>query len=166
MFPHQDSSFPQIQGDVDSLAKYRSLFLSLKEALQKIRQKNTMRREVTVELSSQGFWKTGIRSDVCQVSWSSFCLARGWWKSVLTKAVSNLWNTNEEEHGSQILKIQQIYYCGSNPGETQYSFHFFFWGKQKVLHRVLIIPFPFGIVLKNIYTAAHKPLNCDQFVVT
>ncbi|KFW02228.1 Ribonuclease 3, partial [Eurypyga helias] len=36
------------------------------EALQKIRQKNTMRREVTVELSSQGFWKTGIRSDVCQ----------------------------------------------------------------------------------------------------
>ena len=26
-----------------------------------------MRREVTVELSSQGFWKTGIRSDVCQV---------------------------------------------------------------------------------------------------
>ncbi|XP_026556700.1 ribonuclease 3 [Pseudonaja textilis] len=37
-----------------------------KEALQKIRQKNTMRREVTVELSSQGFWKTGIRSDVCQ----------------------------------------------------------------------------------------------------
>ncbi|XP_059772145.1 ribonuclease 3 isoform X2 [Balaenoptera ricei] len=35
-------------------------------ALQKIRQKNTMRREVTVELSSQGFWKTGIRSDVCQ----------------------------------------------------------------------------------------------------
>ncbi|KAL7373887.1 hypothetical protein ABVT39_016688 [Epinephelus coioides] len=33
------------------------------EALQKIRQKNTMRREVTVELSSQGFWKTGIRSD-------------------------------------------------------------------------------------------------------
>lgn len=39
----------------------------LQEALQKIRQKNTMRREVTVELSSQGFWKTGIRSDVCQV---------------------------------------------------------------------------------------------------
>lgn len=38
------------------------------EALQKIRQKNTMRREVTVELSSQGFWKTGIRSDVCQVT--------------------------------------------------------------------------------------------------
>lgn len=38
------------------------------EALQKIRQKNTMRREVTVELSSQGFWKTGIRSDVCQVA--------------------------------------------------------------------------------------------------
>ncbi|KAK1885524.1 Ribonuclease 3 [Dissostichus eleginoides] len=38
------------------------------EALQKIRQKNTMRREVTVELSSQGFWKTGIRSDVCQSS--------------------------------------------------------------------------------------------------
>uniref|UniRef100_A0A8C7IPR4 Ribonuclease 3 n=1 Tax=Oncorhynchus kisutch TaxID=8019 RepID=A0A8C7IPR4_ONCKI len=37
------------------------------EALQKIRQKNTMRREVTVELSSQGFWKTGIRSDLCQV---------------------------------------------------------------------------------------------------
>ncbi|KAL0628646.1 Ribonuclease 3 [Plecturocebus cupreus] len=37
------------------------------EALQKIRQKNTMRREVTVELSSQGFWKTGIRSDVCQL---------------------------------------------------------------------------------------------------
>ncbi|CAL8237022.1 unnamed protein product [Boreogadus saida] len=37
------------------------------EALQKIRQKNTMRREVTVELSSQGFWKTGVRSDVCQV---------------------------------------------------------------------------------------------------
>uniref|UniRef100_A0A8C8JNN4 Ribonuclease 3 n=1 Tax=Oncorhynchus tshawytscha TaxID=74940 RepID=A0A8C8JNN4_ONCTS len=36
------------------------------EALQKIRQKNTMRREVTVELSSQGFWKTGIRSDLCQ----------------------------------------------------------------------------------------------------
>uniref|UniRef100_A0A671QAE0 Ribonuclease 3-like n=1 Tax=Sinocyclocheilus anshuiensis TaxID=1608454 RepID=A0A671QAE0_9TELE len=36
------------------------------EALQKIRQKNTMRREVTVELSSQGFWKSGIRSDVCQ----------------------------------------------------------------------------------------------------
>ncbi|XP_039609084.1 ribonuclease 3 [Polypterus senegalus] len=36
------------------------------EALQKIRQKNTMRREVTVELSSQGFWKTGVRSDVCQ----------------------------------------------------------------------------------------------------
>ncbi|OCT74492.1 hypothetical protein XELAEV_18033471mg [Xenopus laevis] len=36
------------------------------EALQKIRQKNTMRREVTVELSSQGFCKTGIRSDVCQ----------------------------------------------------------------------------------------------------
>uniref|UniRef100_A0A3B1ILH9 Ribonuclease 3 n=1 Tax=Astyanax mexicanus TaxID=7994 RepID=A0A3B1ILH9_ASTMX len=36
------------------------------EALQKIRQKNSMRREVTVELSSQGFWKTGIRSDVCQ----------------------------------------------------------------------------------------------------
>ncbi|XP_053322023.1 ribonuclease 3 [Spea bombifrons] len=36
------------------------------ESLQKIRQKNTMRREVTVELSSQGFWKTGIRSDVCQ----------------------------------------------------------------------------------------------------
>ncbi|KAK9527473.1 hypothetical protein VZT92_014033 [Zoarces viviparus] len=36
------------------------------EALQKIRQKNTMRREVTVELSSQSFWKTGIRSDVCQ----------------------------------------------------------------------------------------------------
>ncbi|XP_078275566.1 ribonuclease 3 isoform X1 [Rhinoraja longicauda] len=36
------------------------------EALQKIRQKNTMRREVTVELSSQGFWKTGLRSDVCQ----------------------------------------------------------------------------------------------------
>lgn len=27
-----------------------------------------MRREVTVELSSQGFWKTGIRSDVCQVT--------------------------------------------------------------------------------------------------
>lgn len=40
----------------------------LQEALQKIRQKNTMRREVTVELSSQGFWKTGIRSDVCQVT--------------------------------------------------------------------------------------------------
>ncbi|KAJ8794122.1 hypothetical protein J1605_019036 [Eschrichtius robustus] len=39
---------------------------ALQEALQKIRQKNTMRREVTVELSSQGFWKTGIRSDVCQ----------------------------------------------------------------------------------------------------
>ncbi len=39
----------------------------LQEALQKIRQKNTMRREVTVELSSQGFWKSGIRSDVCQV---------------------------------------------------------------------------------------------------
>lgn len=38
------------------------------EALQKIRQKNTMRREVTVELSSQGFWKSGIRSDVCQVT--------------------------------------------------------------------------------------------------
>ncbi|KAH1177281.1 hypothetical protein KIL84_010983 [Mauremys mutica] len=38
------------------------------EALQKIRQKNTMRREVTVELSSQGFWKTGIRSDVCQLA--------------------------------------------------------------------------------------------------
>uniref|UniRef100_A0A8C8JJ99 Ribonuclease 3 n=1 Tax=Oncorhynchus tshawytscha TaxID=74940 RepID=A0A8C8JJ99_ONCTS len=37
------------------------------EALQKIRQKNTMRREVTVELSSQGFWKTGIRSDLCQM---------------------------------------------------------------------------------------------------
>ncbi|XP_055033114.1 ribonuclease 3 [Misgurnus anguillicaudatus] len=36
------------------------------EALQKIRQKNTMRREVTVELSSQGFWRTGIRSDICQ----------------------------------------------------------------------------------------------------
>ncbi|XP_051872662.1 ribonuclease 3 isoform X2 [Pristis pectinata] len=36
------------------------------EALQKIRQKNTMRREVTVELSSQGFWRTGLRSDVCQ----------------------------------------------------------------------------------------------------
>ncbi|KAK7809814.1 hypothetical protein U0070_008464 [Myodes glareolus] len=36
------------------------------EALQKIWQKNTMRREVTVELSSQGFWKTGICSDVCQ----------------------------------------------------------------------------------------------------
>ncbi|TRY64745.1 hypothetical protein DNTS_017796 [Danionella cerebrum] len=36
------------------------------EALQKIRQKNTMRREVTVELSSQSFWKSGIRSDVCQ----------------------------------------------------------------------------------------------------
>ncbi|XP_067225894.1 ribonuclease 3 isoform X2 [Chanodichthys erythropterus] len=41
--------------------------LTQREAtLQKIRQKNTMRREVTVELSSQGFWKTGIRSDVCQ----------------------------------------------------------------------------------------------------
>ncbi|MEE6511293.1 hypothetical protein FKM82_017775 [Ascaphus truei] len=38
------------------------------EGLQKIRQKNTMRREVTVELSSQGFWKSGIRSDVCQVT--------------------------------------------------------------------------------------------------
>lgn len=36
------------------------------EALQKIRQKNTMRREVTVELSSQGFWRTGVRSDICQ----------------------------------------------------------------------------------------------------
>lgn len=42
--------------------------LPAQEALQKIRQKNTMRREVTVELSSQGFWKTGIRSDVCQVT--------------------------------------------------------------------------------------------------
>uniref|UniRef100_A0A8C7E0D8 Ribonuclease 3 n=1 Tax=Naja naja TaxID=35670 RepID=A0A8C7E0D8_NAJNA len=61
-----DPHFPQIQGDFGSLAKYRPLFLSPKEALQKIRQKNTMRREVTVELSSQGFWKTGIRSDVCQ----------------------------------------------------------------------------------------------------
>ncbi|KAA0725621.1 Ribonuclease 3 [Triplophysa tibetana] len=36
------------------------------EALQKIRQKNTMRREVTVELSSQSFWRTGVRSDICQ----------------------------------------------------------------------------------------------------
>lgn len=44
------------------------LLVVWQEALQKIRQKNTMRREVTVELSSQGFWKTGIRSDVCQVT--------------------------------------------------------------------------------------------------
>lgn len=44
------------------------------EALQKIRQKNTMRREVTVELSSQGFWKTGIRSDVCQVTPANHCI--------------------------------------------------------------------------------------------
>uniref|UniRef100_A0A8C4Q3C2 Ribonuclease 3 n=1 Tax=Eptatretus burgeri TaxID=7764 RepID=A0A8C4Q3C2_EPTBU len=36
------------------------------EALQRIRQKNSMRREVTVELSSQGFWRTGLRSDICQ----------------------------------------------------------------------------------------------------
>ncbi|KAJ1201125.1 hypothetical protein NDU88_004940 [Pleurodeles waltl] len=36
------------------------------EALQKIRQKNSMRREVTVELESQGFFTTGLRADVCQ----------------------------------------------------------------------------------------------------
>lgn len=35
-----------------------------------------MRREVTVELSSQGFWKTGIRSDVCQVTPSTPTRAR------------------------------------------------------------------------------------------
>ncbi|XP_066294267.1 ribonuclease 3-like isoform X1 [Branchiostoma lanceolatum] len=34
--------------------------------LQKIRSKSEMRREVTVELSSEGFVRTGIRSDVCQ----------------------------------------------------------------------------------------------------
>ena len=53
------------------------------EALQKIRQKNTMRREVTVELSSQGFWKTGIRSDVCQVTPVSCVHAR---TNTLTRA--------------------------------------------------------------------------------
>uniref|UniRef100_A0A3Q2WVT6 Drosha ribonuclease III n=1 Tax=Haplochromis burtoni TaxID=8153 RepID=A0A3Q2WVT6_HAPBU len=55
-------------GDPQNYDQTNNIYKNLQtsEALQKIRQKNTMRREVTVELSSQGFWKTGIRSDVCQ----------------------------------------------------------------------------------------------------
>ncbi|XP_064616843.1 ribonuclease 3-like [Liolophura sinensis] len=36
------------------------------EYLQQIRQKSSMKREVTVELDSQGFIRTGIKSDMCQ----------------------------------------------------------------------------------------------------
>ncbi|XP_064648980.1 uncharacterized protein LOC135501106 [Lineus longissimus] len=36
------------------------------DQLQEIRMKSTMKREVTVEISGEGFIKTGIRSDMCQ----------------------------------------------------------------------------------------------------
>lgn len=36
------------------------------EFLQQLRLKSTMKREVTVEISSEGFIRTGIKSDVCQ----------------------------------------------------------------------------------------------------
>ncbi|XP_077987013.1 ribonuclease 3-like [Glandiceps talaboti] len=36
------------------------------DQLQKLRSRGSMKREVTVELSSEGMLKTGIRSDVCQ----------------------------------------------------------------------------------------------------
>ncbi|XP_078736374.1 ribonuclease 3 [Lampetra fluviatilis] len=47
-------------------ASYKQRLMQREEALQRIRQKNSMRREVTVELSSRGFYRTGLRSDVCQ----------------------------------------------------------------------------------------------------
>lgn len=43
------------------------LKLKNKEAqLQEIQLKSTMKREVTVELSSEGFLRTGLKSDICQ----------------------------------------------------------------------------------------------------
>jgi ribonuclease-3 len=43
------------------------LKLKVKEAqLQEIQLKSTMKREVTVELSSAGFLRTGLKSDICQ----------------------------------------------------------------------------------------------------
>ncbi|XP_067662742.1 ribonuclease 3-like [Haliotis asinina] len=43
------------------------LKLELKvQQLQELRMKSTMKREVTVEISSEGFIRTGVRSDVCQ----------------------------------------------------------------------------------------------------
>ncbi|XP_070582150.1 ribonuclease 3-like [Ptychodera flava] len=44
----------------------RQKLMEKEEQLQKLRSRGCMKREVTVELSSQGMIRTGIRSDVCQ----------------------------------------------------------------------------------------------------
>ncbi|KAK2117684.1 hypothetical protein P7K49_004571 [Saguinus oedipus] len=75
------------------------------EALQKIRQKNTMRREVTVELSSQGFWKTGIRSDVCQLYHKSLPLPSARGEAARGSEFWVMWKKKESKPESEKFSI-------------------------------------------------------------
>ncbi|XP_005107264.1 ribonuclease 3 [Aplysia californica] len=59
-FRHLLNSKPKILADDKQRLKEQE------ERLQEIRMKKTMKREVTVELSSQNFLLTGLRADVCQ----------------------------------------------------------------------------------------------------
>ncbi|KAL8611810.1 hypothetical protein ACOMHN_053531 [Nucella lapillus] len=59
--------FKHLLNSKPKVSREDKLRLRLKEAqLQEIQRKSSMKREVTVELSSKGFLRTGLHADICQ----------------------------------------------------------------------------------------------------
>lgn len=59
--------FKHLLNSKPKVTREDKLKLKIKESqLQEIQLKSTMKREVTVEMSSQGFLRTGLKSDICQ----------------------------------------------------------------------------------------------------